>query len=295
MAYGLFTEWGYKGTRKDFTTQGKMQAFNIIDGITMTSSPTAVALAPVVAKQVNVYLDSTSAALGTTQMNRLLSIDFSMTGVYDMLWVLNRSTASWTSHVDLAPKALLKLKVEANAEGMAILPYVQQGTTYWVRVNAQGAVIDNNQTLTISGTPSGGTFTITYKSQTTSGIAYNAAASAVQTAFLALSTVGAGNATVSGSNGGPYTIAFAGTLATDTTAITASGASLTGGISPAATPTQTQIYNTFQHDMAVKFGKPSAFADDQGVFAIEWEATVVEDATWAKAQALTVTNLITAL
>jgi hypothetical protein len=88
---------------------------------------------------------------------------------------------------------------------------------------------------------------------------------------------------------------MAGSLAADTTAMTASGASLTGGTTPAATVTQTQAYNTFQHDMAIKIGKPSTFADEQGVFAIEWDCPIVEDPAWGKAQMVTVTNLLTAL
>ena len=62
--------------------------------------------------------------------------------------------------------------------------------------------------------------------------------------------------------------------------MTASGASLTGGSSPASSVAQNQSWNTIKHDMAVKFNKPTgAFADDQGVFALEWEMDVVEDAT----------------
>ncbi|MEU9515921.1 hypothetical protein [Micromonospora sp. NPDC048169] len=82
--------------------------------------------------------------------------------------------------------------------------------------------LQTEATVTIGGTPSGGTFTLTFGGQTTSGIAYNAAPSAVQSALVALSSIGSGNATVSGSAGGPYsvTISAAGTL-------TGSGASLT--------------------------------------------------------------------
>lgn len=79
-----------------------------------------------------------------------------------------------------------------------------------------------NATVTIGGSPTGGTFTLTYAGQTTAGIAYNAAASAVQSALEALSTIGSGNATVTGSSGGPYTVVIEtpGTL-------TGSGAGLT--------------------------------------------------------------------
>lgn len=60
------------------------------------------------------------------------------------------------------------------------------------------------QVATINGTPTGGTFTISYGGNTTAGIAYNAAASTVQTAIRLLPGLSA--ATVSGSAGGPYTI-----------------------------------------------------------------------------------------
>lgn len=89
------------------------------------------------------------------------------------------------------------------------------------------------QVVTISGTPTGGTFILSYGGQNTSALAYNATAATVQTAFLLLSSVGSGNAAVTGSAGGPYTITFTGTLAsTDVSAITANGAGLTGGTSP---------------------------------------------------------------
>lgn len=292
VSYGLFTDVGYKGTRKDFTISGKLMSQPLQTAITLTSSPTPIAIAPVVAKQVNVYLDTTSAGLGTTLLTRVLSVDFAMGNTYGPLWVLNRATTSYTAHVDTAPSAKFKLKVEADTNGMALLPgYLQSGNTAYVRVQAQGNVIDNSQTVTL-GAPSAGTFTLTYKGQTTAGIAFNATAATVQTAFLALSTVGAGNATVSGSTGGPYTITLIGTLAQDTTAITGSGAGLTGGSFLIA---QAQVYNIFQHDMALKIGKPAPFSDDQGVFATEYECTVVEDPTWGKAQTFTITNLLTAL
>ena len=49
--------------------------------------------------------------------------------------------------------------------------------------------------------------------------------------------------------------------------------------------------------MAVKVSKTTPFKDEQGIYAIEWEFEVVEDAAWnsGQSQTITVTNLITAL
>lgn len=57
------------------------------------------------------------------------------------------------------------------------------------------------QTLTISGSPTGGSFTLTYSGQTTAAIAYNASAAAVESAIQALSNIGTGMARVSGGPG----------------------------------------------------------------------------------------------
>jgi hypothetical protein len=97
----------------------------------------------------------------------------------------------------------------------------------------------DQQTVTITGAPTGGTFTLTFNGQTTAGIAFNAVNSAVQTALQALSTVGANNATVTGA-AGAWVVTFAGTLAPGAqNLMTASGAGLTGGTTPAVAVTHT--------------------------------------------------------
>lgn len=89
------------------------------------------------------------------------------------------------------------------------------------------------QTVTITGAPTGGTFTLTLNGQTTSGIAFNAIGSAVQTALEALSNVAPGDVTVTGGAGGPYSVEFGGAYAgVNVPTMTASGTSLTGGTSP---------------------------------------------------------------
>lgn len=95
---------------------------------------------------------------------------------------------------------------------------------------------DEVQSVTITGSPTGGTFTLTFDGDTTSAINYNAAASTVQTALRALDSIDGANVTVTGSAGGPYTVTFVNELgAQNVAAMTASGAGLTGGTSPGVT------------------------------------------------------------
>lgn len=104
------------------------------------------------------------------------------------------------------------------------------------------AGVNEVQTVTITGTPTGGTFTLSYGGATTAPIAYNANAAAVQAALVALSTIGAGNVVCGGGGlpGTPITVTFQSNLgALDVPVLTANGAGLTGGATPAVSVTTT--------------------------------------------------------
>jgi|SRR5712672_3313448 len=291
FAYGLINSFGYKVTRQDASVTGSMIAQQVSDGITLTASPTAVPLLPMTGQMFNLYLDPTSANLGVTQLTEFISYDFAMGNIYGPFWPINRSNASYAAHVDLNPTATVKIMTEADAVGMSLLTGMRAGTTQYLRLQGQGGVIDNIQTV-ILGTQTSGTFTLTYKGQTTTALAFGATGATVNTAFQLLSTVGTG-CTVTGSAGGPYTFTFSGALALDTTPITANFAALT---TPAnASIVQAQVYDIFTHDMAIKAGQPSTWQDSNGIYAIEWTCEIFEDSVWGHAHTATLTNALTAL
>lgn len=94
---------------------------------------------------------------------------------------------------------------------------------------------DEVQTVTIGGAPTGGTFTLTFGGQTTSALAFNATAEAVEDALEALSTIGAGNVRVTGAAGGPYTVTFQNTMGAQNVAQMTAAHAFTGGASPSIT------------------------------------------------------------
>jgi len=103
-------------------------------------------------------------------------------------------------------------------------------------IAGRGSATNEVQKVTVNGTPTGGTFILTFRGATTGTIAYNASAATVQTALQGLSTIGSSNATVAGSTGGPYTVTFAAafaSLAVDE--IIANGAALMGGTNMSVT------------------------------------------------------------
>jgi hypothetical protein len=87
------------------------------------------------------------------------------------------------------------------------------------------------ETVAITGSPAGGTFTLTFQGQTTAGIAWNATAATIQTALEALSNIAPGDVVVTGGPmPGTVRVYFGGAYAaTDVTQMTGSAAGLTGG------------------------------------------------------------------
>lgn len=94
------------------------------------------------------------------------------------------------------------------------------------------------QAITITGAPTGGTFTITFDGETTAAIAYNATAATVQAALEALSNVNPGDITVGGA-AGAWTLTFGGRYAEQSVPQVTAASSLTGGADPAVTPSTT--------------------------------------------------------
>lgn len=98
------------------------------------------------------------------------------------------------------------------------------------------------QTITITGTPTGGTFTLEFDGQTTGTIAYNASAATVDTALEALSNIAASEVTCAGGAlpGTPVTVTFANGLSRENVAeLVPDDSGLTGGTTPTVTVTTT--------------------------------------------------------
>ncbi len=106
----------------------------------------------------------------------------------------------------------------------------------------QGSAIPINEieTITLGGSPDGGTYTLTYSAQTTGAILYNASSEAVRIALESLSNIDIGEVTVAGGVGGPWTVTFIGGLgATDVTDLTGDASNLTSAGTQSITVTAT--------------------------------------------------------
>jgi hypothetical protein len=103
------------------------------------------------------------------------------------------------------------------------------------------ATASDVQTITITGGPTGGTFTLAANGGTAT-LPYNAAPAAVQAALVSL--YGPGTVTVTGTAGTTYVATFGGSMANLPVAPVAATAAFTGGTTPAIAVAHTAIGST---------------------------------------------------
>lgn len=115
---------------------GTMLARALETGITMTASPTGVALKPILPGHVSAFLDATSGALGTTKLTRLRHINWLLENRFGPLWVLDDALDSFVTHVELKPNNRFDISVEANTAGMAILANARNTTKKFLKLKA---------------------------------------------------------------------------------------------------------------------------------------------------------------
>lgn len=108
-----------------------------------------------------------------------------------------------------------------------------------------GAAANESQLISFTGVPTGGTFKLEFDdgevSNATANITYSAGltAATIETALEALPNVEPADVTVTGSNGGPFTVTFAGQYAgQDIAMLIVLDEALTGGTTPHVVVTQ---------------------------------------------------------
>jgi len=142
----VFSEYSLNFTREKVDMGGKLLGTSIVDPGVLTGGLSAISLIPIQATQLTVFLDTTSAALGTTKMPRLFDFKYDLTNRYGPVWVVDASQPSYVAVVELVPKQTVKVIVEADANGMALLQLLRNDNTRFMRVLAKG------QTLYSTGT-----------------------------------------------------------------------------------------------------------------------------------------------
>jgi hypothetical protein len=113
-----------------------------IDG----GEPAAMTEAPIIPEHISIYLDDTAAALGTTLLTRVLSLNWSLASRFGPIWPINRAKTSFDGHVETEPEGSVEMTMEADAVGMALLTAARAGTKKFLRIEAVGPTIEDAYT-----------------------------------------------------------------------------------------------------------------------------------------------------
>lgn len=141
FVHGMINNLGYTVNRDEASVKGSVIGRAISDGITMTATPTDIALLPVLPTAFDVWMDPTSVALGTTKMTRVFDIDFETGDRFEPVWAIDSAQNSFVTYVEKAPEPKLSFKMAADAAGMALLTNMRAGTKTFIRIKAVGPLI----------------------------------------------------------------------------------------------------------------------------------------------------------
>ena len=148
--YGIVTELELDMSRDGVEVSGSMLGQRISDNIALTGAPTTITEMPILPTDIDVYLDTTSAGLGTTKQTRVLNANIHISDRFGPVWVLNSANTSFAAHVESEPTAELTLLMEADAQGMAQLTQIRAGSTFFARVKATSATLAGAATVPYS-------------------------------------------------------------------------------------------------------------------------------------------------
>lgn len=135
--YGLVTEFGVEYDRDKVEFSGTLLGQALKDGATMTGTPTAIAVMPVLPSEVSVYLaDSAAGLAGASASTRVLKCGWKIGNRSAPLWTLNAAAADFAANVETKPDITAHLLVEADSNGMGLLTNMRAGSSKWLRIKA---------------------------------------------------------------------------------------------------------------------------------------------------------------
>lgn len=144
FAYGLISEFGLRWNREDVEVSGMMLGRRHEENQPLTTTGvTTLPLVPMQASEVDVFLDNTSAGLGTTKLSNVKNGAFSIKNRFGPAWNLNSALTSFSDHVEREPGVDFSLRMTADAVGMALLDTMRAGDTRFIRTKWTGPQIYN--------------------------------------------------------------------------------------------------------------------------------------------------------
>lgn len=147
-AYTKVVSLDIESGQDDFTVKGGLISRYPADGQTLTSSPTVVPERPVERNDINLYIDTDFASIGTTLVTEALEESLSLSDKFKEFFVHNRTAGEFYDIVEIPYEPTFKFATVHNAQSRTLIAALTANPYRWIRWEAQGALLD-----TISSTP----------------------------------------------------------------------------------------------------------------------------------------------
>lgn len=138
----VMRELGFTWDRDGFEISGTVLAQKLLHTAALTTS--GITTFPQVALDpagIGVWIDTTSAGLGTTRMLRVFEGGISIGNLYNGIWPLNELKTSFDGIISLQPETESTLQLMADATGKALLTNLDAGDRRWLRWKVVGPQI----------------------------------------------------------------------------------------------------------------------------------------------------------
>lgn len=121
FTYGVVTAFGLKWNRNEVTVTGDMIGKQISTTASFASSTTAPAtITPMTPEGVSI-------TMGGSGLARCFEIDLNVSGRWKSVWSLDNTQNSYAAIVEAVPEGTIKIKMEADAAGVASLARLRAG------------------------------------------------------------------------------------------------------------------------------------------------------------------------
>jgi hypothetical protein len=140
-------------TRESGNISGEVIAKAFQVGQTLTSSPSTLANTPVSMADMSLYLDTTSAGLGGTQLEKVYRLSIKLPKKYDLEWCLDASQTSFSDTVEqeMSPKLTLEAQFTPQFETLYSALKADNVDNYFLRALAVGNNIGAGADYTFQG------------------------------------------------------------------------------------------------------------------------------------------------
>lgn len=128
-------------TLDDMTINGNCFAQPTETGTLNTSGVAELSERPVGAREIDVFMDSTYANIGTTKVTDPFEATFSMGEKFQPKWVLNTDFSSWKENKEMVPDTSLKIQGEHNSQWRTLFGEIGSNPVKFFRVQATGGEI----------------------------------------------------------------------------------------------------------------------------------------------------------